>query len=234
MRDGRGEFRIAEILQPPAHLGQVRKAKLAQPRSIAHRRRDLKFGNVELKAGPQRLDQRLLHRPQAKEKLPPAVCTGAGQPRLFRRSERLADKHIQVAASASRFHVHAQPAAPGQRDQPMATAVTDAETDGSRLPAHDRRRLPVFPFLELQLLVRASQPLAEDRPKRAPAQGKFALRRIGAEAAPAGLLLFIQQTERLPLPPGPRCKVNAYDIGFPGRAKGPPPAITQYNRPRQF
>ena len=234
MRDGCGEFRSAEILQPPSHSGQVRKAKLAQPCSVAHLRRDLEFGYVQLKAGPQRLDQRLLHRPQAKEELTPAVRAGAGQPRLFRRGERLADEYVQVAASAARFHVHAQPALPGQCDQPMSTAVTDAETDGGRLPAHDRRRLPMLPFLERQFPVRASQPLAEDHPKRASAQGKLALRRISAEAAPACLLLFIQQLERLPLPLGPRREVNVYDIGVPGRSKGTPPAITQYNRPRQI
>ena len=187
-----------------------------------------------LEASPERLYESLLHRPQAKEKLPPAVRVGAGQPRLFRRGEGLADEYVQVAAGASRFHVHAQPAVAGQRDQPMASAVTDVETYRSRLPTHDCRRLPMFPFIERQLLVRASQPLAEDHPKRGPAQGKFAPGRVDSEAAPAGLLLFIQQLERLPLPLGPRRKINVYDLRVPGRAKGTPPAITQYNRPRQF
>ena len=82
------------------------------------------------------------------------------------------DQRVQVAAGAARFHVHAQPSPFGQRDQPVATAVADVETDRCGFPAHSRPRLSVLPFLEGQLTIGAGQPPAEKSPATRPGTGR--------------------------------------------------------------
>ena len=230
LRDGGNSFGGGDVLEPPAHIGQVRKPELAKPLSVAHGRRDLEFGNVDRKAGPERLYQRFLHSPEAKEKLSPALLAGASQPCLLRRSKRLFHERIQIAASAERLHVHAQPAASGQRDQPMPPAVTDVETDRSGLPVHASLRLSVLPSLERQFAVGAVQLPSKKHPQRGPAQCEFAPRRIEAEGPPAAPFLVVEQAERRPFPFGMRLEVNMEDIGAARPAKWPPPKLAQRKR----
>ena len=68
----------------------------------------------------------------------------------------------------------------------------DVEVDGSRLPVHQRERLPVLEGVERELLVPATEPAAENGSQRGAAQGEFTLGAVISKATPARPLFFVE------------------------------------------